>query len=76
MPRFACRTAEYPQGRDLQVDTLPPAAANPVAYLLDCLENDLPISGPLSIEISRIGQQIVDTAFRSAQEKRTLPLVD
>jgi len=27
------------------------------------------------VETARIGQQIVDTAFQSAQEKRTLPLI-
>lgn len=70
------QTNEFPQGRDVQVDTLAPSCQNPVAYVIDCLENDLPIKGPLSIEISRIGQQIVDTAYRSAQEKRTLALVE
>jgi glucose-fructose oxidoreductase len=39
------------------------------------LESGEPISGPVSVEISRIGQQIVDTAYRSAQEKRTLALL-
>ena len=36
----------------------------------------LAIEGPLSIETSRIGQQIVDTAFRSALEKRTVKLIN
>ncbi len=70
------QTAEFPQGRDLPVDTLSPERQNSIAYLVHCLENDRPITGPLSIEISRIGQQIVDTAFRSAHEKKTLALID
>jgi glucose-fructose oxidoreductase len=70
------QTANCPEGRELAVDTLPPERQNPVAYLADCLEHNRPITGPLSIEISRIGQQIVDTAYRSATEKRTLKLID
>ena len=44
--------------------------------MIDCVEHDKPVEGPLSIEISRIGQQIVDTAYKSAQEKKTLPLIE
>lgn len=70
------QNSECPQGQDLEVDTLAPSRQNPIAYLIDCLESDRPITGPLSIQISRIGQQIVDTAYRSAQEKRTIALID
>ena len=45
-------------------------------YVLDRLEKNLPMEGPLSPEMSRVGQQIVDTAVKSAAEKRTVPLVD
>ena len=38
--------------------------------------NSEPVTGPLSIEISRIGQQIVDSAALSAREKRAVALVD
>ena len=68
--------ADTPQGRVVPVDDVPRERQNPVAYLIDRLEQDQPIEGPLSTEISRIGQQIVDTAYRSAQQKRTLPLVE
>jgi glucose-fructose oxidoreductase len=68
--------AGCPEGRDLPVDVLPREQQNPVACLVDCLARERPLEGPLSIGISRIGQQIVDTAWRSAQEKRTLPLVE
>ena len=68
--------AQCPEGKDVAVDVLSPECQNPVAYLIDCLENDRPLEGPLSIEISRIGQQIVDTAYQSAQEQRTLALVE
>ena len=70
------QTADCPEGRDMPVDDLQPPHQNPVQYVIDCLEHDRRIEGPLSVEISRTGQQIVDTAVRSAQEKRALPLIE
>ena len=68
--------ATNPEGRDVPVDVLAPENQNPIAYLVDCLENNRPITGPLSVAISRIGQQIVDTACHSALAKKTLPLIE
>lgn len=70
------QTSEHPEGETLAVDPLSFPNTNPVEYFLAKLESGEPIDGPLSIEVSRIGQQIVDTAFRSAMEKRALPLVE
>jgi glucose-fructose oxidoreductase len=47
---------------------------NPVQYLIDCLEQGKPLEGPVSIPISRIGQQIVDAAVSSAKLKRAVKL--
>ena len=47
---------------------------NPVQYLIDCLEQGRPPEGPVSIRISRIGQEIVDAAVRSATLKRAVRL--
>jgi glucose-fructose oxidoreductase len=69
------QTREQPQGFALPVDQLRPPAQNPIQCMVHCIENGLAPPGPLSPEISRIGQQIVDTAFASAQQKRTLPLL-
>ena len=68
------QTRANPAGEDIPVDEIlfPHNAAIP--YFIDCIENNRPVDGPLSPEIARIGQQIVDTAYRSAQEKRTLQL--
>ncbi|QDV09546.1 Glucose--fructose oxidoreductase precursor [Planctomycetes bacterium Poly30] len=68
------QTRERPEGTDIPVDRLESPFQNPVQYMVHCLEQGLPIEGPLSPSTSRIGQQIVDTAARSAREKRTLPL--
>jgi predicted dehydrogenase len=64
-----------PKGYDLPVDTLAPPLDNPINYFLDCIEKNKPVDGPLSPAMCRIGQQIVDSAVKSAAEKRTVPLV-
>jgi glucose-fructose oxidoreductase len=70
------QTRSCGEGEVRDVDALLTPYQNPVQYLIDCLERERPIEGPLSVEISRIGQQIVDTAVISAAEKRTVQLVD
>ena len=47
---------------------------NPIQCFLHCLERDEPLAGPVSVAISRIGQEIVDAAARSARLRRTIAL--
>lgn len=47
---------------------------NPVQYLLHCLDKNVPLEGPVSLAISRIGQEIVDAAVKSAQLKKAVKL--
>ncbi|MCA9198974.1 MAG: Gfo/Idh/MocA family oxidoreductase [Planctomycetales bacterium] len=63
-------------GRIISVDTLPEDESNPIGYFLACLQQDRPVDGPLSTVVSRIGQQIVDTAYQSALAQQTLPLIE
>jgi len=74
-PVIRIQTAEQPEHQELPVDKLDPPANNPINHVIHCLEHGKKIDGPLSPEISRIGQQIVDSAVLSAREKRTVPLV-
>lgn len=67
---------DYPHWVAIPVEQLQPPFQNPVQYYVHCLEKQEPIRGPLSVEISRIGQQIVDTAYQSAMQKKTLPLIE
>ncbi len=69
------QSRDCPQGKELDVDVLHEPFQNPIQYLLHCLENDLAVEGPLAPQICRIGQQIVDTAFESARQGRSLPLL-
>lgn len=68
--------AAHPQGTLIPADILDAPTQNPIQYFVDCLQYGRPIEGPLSPQISRIGQQIVDTAYHSAQQKRTLALFE
>ena len=69
------QTRQKPAGFEMEADELAAPFQDPVQYLIHCLENDQPVEGPLAPDVCRVGQQIVDTAFNSAKEKRTLPLV-
>jgi predicted dehydrogenase len=69
------QTRQRPGGYDVAVDPLLPPRANPIQYFLHCLDSGEPLTGPLSPQVSRIGQQIVDTAYQSALAGRTLPLL-
>ncbi|MCO8123144.1 Gfo/Idh/MocA family oxidoreductase [Stieleria sp. TO1_6] len=70
------QTQEHPEGFDQPVDQLPLGERNGIEYTLTRLREGLPIEGPLSPAIARIGQQIIETAIRSAEQKRTLPLIE
>jgi predicted dehydrogenase len=74
-PTIRVQTRAHPTGETLPVDTLVPPHQNPIQYLIHCISTGEPIGGPLSPEISRIGQQIVDSAVLSARERRTIALL-
>lgn len=74
--KVTLQTRAEPKAHDLPVIPLCSPYRNPIEYIAYILCTGEPLQGPLSPEISRIGQQIVDTAFQSAQLKRTLPLRD
>lgn len=70
------QSEEKPEGFELPVDEVNAPFQDPIQYLLHVLEGGEFERGPLHPEIARIGQQIVDSAVRSAQEKRTVPLAE
>lgn len=71
--RLQCQ--DHPQGIDIPVDVIESPWQNPIQYLIHCLAAGEKVIGPLDPAISRIGQQIVDTAVVSAREKRTFALL-
>jgi hypothetical protein len=66
---------EQPAHRAIAADALPAGRRAPVEYMLDCIANNSEVTGPLSPALSRIGQQITDSAALSSREKRTVALL-
>ena len=75
-PTVRMQTHQNPEGKVVPADKFKPPLQNPIQYFVDCLRRDCPPEGPLSPKISRIGQQIVDSAVLSAKLKKTVELVD
>ena len=75
-PTIKVQTRQDQTAHDLPIDEIAPPHQNPVQYMIHCLETASPIEGPLSPELSRVGQLLVDAAVRSAAEKRTIPLTE
>lgn len=69
------QTRERQQAHAVEVDPVEAPFQDPVQYIVSCISEGKDVEGPLSPRMSRIGQQIVDSAVRSAQQKRTVPLV-
>lgn len=70
------QTRICPEGRWVTPEPLAAPHQNPIQLMIDTIEKDREIDGPLSLKISRIGQQIVDSAVLSAKEKRTVKLIE
>jgi glucose-fructose oxidoreductase len=69
------QTRANPVPHPVPADPLPPGQRNGIEHVLDCLQTGAPLTGPLDPTLCLVGQRIVDTAARSAQEKRTLALL-
>jgi hypothetical protein len=74
-PVVTIQTVEQQAHRAIAADALPAGRRAPVEYMLDCIANNTDVTGPLSPDLSRIGQQITDSAVLSAREKRTVALL-
>ncbi len=75
-PTVRVQTRDHPAGVDIAVDELQPPFQNAIQYFVHCITEGVAPDGPLSPKISRIGQQIVDSAIKSARLKKTVPLVE
>ncbi|MBT5167057.1 MAG: Gfo/Idh/MocA family oxidoreductase [Opitutales bacterium] len=73
-PTIRIQTQEKPEGETIPCDELVHPFHAPIPYVLHRIENGLEIDGPLSPEVARIGQQIVDAAVLSASERSTVSL--
>lgn len=69
------QTSKQPDQHKVPVDALAPGRTNPIEYIFDCIENGRAIDGPLAPDLCLTAQRIVDTAYLSAQQKKTLALI-
>ncbi len=69
------QTRDCPQGRDVPADAPHPPLTSTIANVVAHLDEGTPLEEPLLPPMSRIGQQIIDTAVLSARQKRPMPLV-
>jgi predicted dehydrogenase len=74
-PTIRLQTSRESTGDVIPVDKIAAPYDAAINYVVHCLQTGKKVDGPLSPEICRIGQQIVDTAHASAQQKRALPLI-
>ena len=73
-PHVTLQTRKKPKPHLVAAPALKAPNQNPVQYLLHSLDHNKPLAGPVSLPISRIGQEIVDAAVKSARLKRTIKL--
>jgi len=66
------QTESEPEGYEVPVDTLESPHGSPVEQFIHALDSGEPLLGPLTPELNRKGQQIVEAAQQSAREDRSV----
>jgi glucose-fructose oxidoreductase len=74
-PHVTVQTRARPEPHEVPADPLPEGQRNGIEYVLGCIARGDAVSGPLDPALCLTAQRIVDTAARSAAEKRTLELL-
>ena len=69
------QTRARPEPHAIAAEPLPVGLRHGIEYMISCIRTGTPITGPLDPVVSLTGQRIVDTAARSAAQKRTLALL-
>lgn len=69
------QTRSQPEIHEVPVPVLMAPHQDPIQHFLHHLDTGAPLIGPLTPEISRLGQRIVDTAVLSASSRRVEALV-
>ena len=69
------QTRQRPEPTRVPAEPLRGGQRNAIEYVLGCLTRNEPVRGPLAPDLCLTAQRIIDTAIRSATEKRTLDLL-
>jgi predicted dehydrogenase len=69
------QTRSRPEVHAVPLDPLVYPHRDPIESFLHAIEKGTSFIGPLTLSLSRLGQQIIDAAVRSAATKQTVPLL-
>jgi glucose-fructose oxidoreductase len=69
------QTRDCPEGRNVPADPLAPPDTCTLDHVIAHLQTGRALDGPMTVELSRTGQQIIDTAVLSAAERRPVKLL-
>ena len=69
------QTEERREPYQIEIAALEAPYCNPIQYIIHCMNTGTKVEGPLSVAISWTGQRIVDTAYQSSLEGKTLSLL-
>jgi predicted dehydrogenase len=67
-------SAEFPDGRAVPLAPLPPEKANPIAYFIEHIQRNMPISGLLAARLNVQVNEILDAAKESIRTGRAVPM--
>jgi len=74
--QITVQTADAPEGETIPVDSIEPRNRNPIRNLIHHLDTGAPLDEPLTPELNRRSQRIVETARRSAARGEPVSLVE
>jgi predicted dehydrogenase len=67
-------SVQYPDGKPVETQPVPPEKRNGVAYFLYCVRSNKPIEGPVSAEINVGVNEIIDAAKESIRTGRAVAM--
>ncbi len=65
-------SGQFPDGQPEALPSLSPAQSNPIGYLVDCIQNNRPITGLLSARLNVEVNKILDAAKESIRTGRAV----
>lgn len=73
-PHVTLQDSRHPEGRQVPVEAQAPHERDSIEAMLHHLDTGEPLDGPMSPQICRTGQVIVDAAVRSVEQGRTITI--
>jgi glucose-fructose oxidoreductase len=73
-PFVTLQTRRRPRPHPVAAPRVQAPHQDPVQYFVHCLTKERPLEGPVSLPLSRLGQEIVDAAAKSAATRRPVRL--